>query len=87
MELSDHTGEVQKKVVYLQYSCYQNIIIRESVKKIEVLEQDEYFLRAKRIEIPASITACEFYIKQGYNYKNGIKKIDEERLYRLEKHR
>lgn len=56
-------------------------------KIIEALEQDEYFLRAKRIEIPASITACEFYLKQGYNYKNGINKIDEERLYRLEKHR
>ena len=56
-------------------------------KIIEVLERDEYFLRAKRIEIPSSITACEFYLKQGYNYKNGIKKIDEERLYRLEKHR
>ena len=56
-------------------------------KIIEVLEQDEYFLRAKRIEIPASITACEFYLKQGYNYKNGINKIDEERLYRLEKYR
>ena len=56
-------------------------------KIIEVLEQDEYFLRAKRIEIPSSITACEFYLKQGYNYKNGINKINNERLYRLEKYR
>lgn len=30
-------------------------------KIIETLEKDEYALRAKRIEIPASITACEFY--------------------------
>lgn len=54
---------------------------------IETLESDEYFLRAKRIEIPASITACEFYKKMGYSYKNGVDKVDEERLYRLEKFR
>ena len=54
---------------------------------IETLEQDEYFLRAKRIEIPASITACSFYRKMGYDYKNGINQVDEEGLYRLEKFR
>lgn len=54
---------------------------------IETLEQDEYFLRAKRIEIPASITAVEFYRKMGYEYKNGIAEIDEEQVYRLEKFR
>ena len=56
-------------------------------RMIETLEKDEYFLRAKRVEIPASITACEFYKKMGYSYKNGIDKIDEEQLYRLEKFR
>ncbi len=48
-------------------------------------KQDELFLRANRIEIPASITACEFYKKMGYNYKNGIDRVDDEQLYRLEK--
>jgi len=52
---------------------------------IATLEQDEYFLRAKRIEIPASITACAFYRKMGYDYKNGVDQVDEEGLYRLEK--
>ena len=56
-------------------------------KIIETLESDEYFLRAKRVEIPASITACEFYKKMGYSYKNGIDVIDEEQLFRLEKFR
>ena len=56
-------------------------------KIIETLEKDEYFFRAKRIEIPASITACEFYKKMGYTYKNGIDDVDEEQLYRLEKFR
>lgn len=54
---------------------------------IHTLERDEYFLRAKRIEIPASITACKFYLKMGYSYKNGVDRVDEEGLYRLEKHR
>ena len=56
-------------------------------KIIEALEKDEYFLRAKRVEIPASITACEFYKKMGYTYKNGIDVVDEEQLFRLEKFR
>lgn len=54
---------------------------------IQTLEQDEFFLRAKRIEIPASITAVGFYRKMGYNYKNGIVEIDNEQVYRLEKFR
>ncbi|MBE6613355.1 MAG: GNAT family N-acetyltransferase [Ruminococcaceae bacterium] len=54
---------------------------------IDTLEQDEFFLRAKRIEIPASITAVEFYRKLGYDYKNGIKELDDEQIYRLEKFR
>ncbi len=56
-------------------------------KIIETLEKDEYFLRAKRVEIPASITGCEFYKKMGYTYKNGIDVVDEEQLIRLEKFR
>lgn len=54
---------------------------------VETLEQDEFFLRAKRIEIAASITAVEFYKKLGYDYKNGIAELDEEQLYRMEKFR
>lgn len=54
---------------------------------IETLEQDEFFLRAKRIEVPASITALEFYRKLGYDYKNGVKELDEDRLCHLEKFR
>ncbi len=56
-------------------------------KIIETLELDEFFLRAKRVEIPASITACDFYRKLGYTYKNGIDVVDEEQLFRLEKFR
>lgn len=54
---------------------------------METLEQDEYALRAKRIEIPASITGLPFYRKMGYSFKNGNTEIDAEQLYRLEKFR
>lgn len=54
---------------------------------IYTLEHDEYFLRAKRIEIPASITAVEFYRKMGYDYKNGTAELDDKQVYRLEKFR
>lgn len=56
-------------------------------KIIQTLEQDGLFLRADRIEIPASITGAEFYRKLGYDYKNGIKELDGEGHYRLEKFR
>ena len=56
-------------------------------KIMETLEQDEFFLRAKRVEIPASITACDFYRKLGYTYKNGVDVVDEEQIFRLEKFR
>lgn len=54
---------------------------------IQALEGDELFLRARRIEIPASITACRFYEKMGYSYKGGVKSLDAEGLYRMEKFR
>lgn len=54
---------------------------------ISTLEQDELFSRANRIEIPSSISACGFYKKMGYKYKNGEKVLDEEGHYRMEKFR
>lgn len=54
---------------------------------IDTLEQDEYFLRADRVEIPASITGVEFYRKMGYSYKNGITELEDGVMYRLEKFR
>ena len=53
---------------------------------INALEQDEYFLRANRIEIPSSITAVKFYQKMGYTPKNGIIP-DNEGIISMEKFR
>ena len=52
---------------------------------IETLEADEYALRARRIEIPASITGLGFYRKLGYTPKDGQTEPDGEGLFRLEK--
>ena len=54
---------------------------------METLEADEFFLRARRIEIPASITGVPFYLRMGYHYKNGVSEPDEEHLIRMEKTR
>ena len=54
---------------------------------MQTLERDEYFLRADRVEIPASITALGFYQKLGYVFKDGNDRIDGDWLYRLEKRR
>ncbi len=51
------------------------------------LESDEYYKRSSRIEIPATITACTFYEKFGYSYKDGKREPDEEGSYHMEKFR
>lgn len=54
-------------------------------KIVGTLESDEFFTRAKRVEIPASITAAPFYEKMGYAYKDGCCDPDDEGLIRMEK--
>ena len=54
---------------------------------IEMLEQDELFLRAKRIEVPSSVTGVGFYKKLGYTPKHDVDIPDDEGLVRLEKYR
>ena len=54
-------------------------------KIIETLEKDEYFKRANRIEIPASMSAIPFYRKMGYEHKNG-QLIFEDGHFALEKY-
>lgn len=56
-------------------------------KIVETLEADEYFIRASRVEIPASVTAVGFYEKLGYRCKNGSNTPDGEGNIRMEKNR
>ena len=79
-----HEDESSLFTVFVLPDCQGKGIGR---KIIETLERDEFFLRARRVEIPASITAVNFYRKLGYDYKNGVDRPDGEQLYRLEKFR
>ena len=54
-------------------------------KIIETLENDEYYKRADRVEIPASITAVEFYKHFGWGFKKNGHIVDNEGIYRMEK--
>lgn len=53
-------------------------------KIIETLEKDEYFKRATRIEVAASISAIPFYRKMGYEHKNN-KLVYSEGHFKMEK--
>jgi len=53
---------------------------------IKTLENDEFFLRAKRIEIPAGMVAIPFYKKMGYDFKNG-ELVYEDGHFAMEKFR
>lgn len=52
---------------------------------MNALEHDELFLRAWRVELNASVTGCGFYEKMGYYYKDGMKRLDGDGLYCMEK--
>ncbi len=75
-------------------SCFFSIFVLPKMQGkgigrriVRTLEWDEYYLRAKRIEIPASITALKFYTGLGYQFKDNNMQPDREGLFRLEKHR
>ena len=59
-------------------------------KIIETLESDEYYKRANRVEIPASISAVEFYKHMGWKFKRTETVlgniVDNEGIYRMEKY-
>ena len=58
-------------------------------KIIETLEEDEYYKRADRVEVPASITAVEFYKHMGWKFKRTDSVlgniVDSEGIYRMER--
>ena len=56
-------------------------------KIINALEADEYFLRARRTEVGASLTAVPFYLKMGYEFKNDNSLPDEFGAVRMQKRR
>lgn len=54
-------------------------------KLINKIEEYAREINAKRLIIPSTITGSGFYQKMGYEYVNGIKKLNEENMYMMEK--
>lgn len=54
---------------------------------VQTLEQDEFFLRSRRVFVRSSLNALKFYQKLGYDHVNGEFHIDDDDTYRLEKFR
>lgn len=54
-------------------------------KLIKKIEEYATTLPVKKLIIPASITAHEFYYKLGYKYKDGKKELNDEDMYIMEK--
>ena len=52
---------------------------------MEALESDEFFRRAWRTELGASVTAVGFYQEMGYAFKNGVTAPDESGVVKMEK--
>lgn len=83
--ISGYFGSLTESIILNVFVLPEYHGIGIGKKIIQTLENDEYGIRANRIEVPASITAKGFYYKLGYRFKNGIEKLDEEKHYRMEK--
>lgn len=83
--ISSYFGSEEESILLTIFVMpeYQNRSVGKLI--MQTLEQDEFFKRARRVEIASSITAYNFYMKFGYHFKNGSKVLDNEGLYRMEK--
>lgn len=60
---------------------------KQGIGKMLIRELEKFALTisVKKLVIPASITGCEFYHKLGYEYANGKKEFNKEKMYIMEK--
>lgn len=75
-------GEYWILTVFVDISHHKQGIGKMLIQKIEDFAKEMKF---KKLVIPASITACEFYHKLGYEYKDGKKELNEYKMYIMEK--
>jgi len=85
--IGSHGGQQEESHIYNVYVSprEQRQGIGRSI--IQTLEQSQFFLRAKRVEVISSVTAVGFYQKLGYQLKAEIKATEQDKLYILEKQR
>ena len=68
--------------VFVKPECHGKNIGRSLILKIEEYAKK---INIKKLVVPASITAHEFYYKLGYRYKDGKKQLNDENMYIMEK--
>lgn len=61
---------------------------KQGVGKMLIQEIEKFALTisAKKLVIPASIHGCEFHHKLGYDYANGKKELNKDKMYMMEKY-
>lgn len=79
----NNDGEYWILTVFVDISHHKQGIGKMLIQKIEKFAKEMKF---KKLVIPASITACEFYHKLGYEYKDGKKELNEYKMYIMEKY-
>lgn len=76
-------GEYYILTVFVDINHHKKGIGRLLIEEVEKYAKQ---INAKRLVIPASIIGCEFYHKLGYEYENNEKKLNEEKMYIMDKY-
>lgn len=76
-------GEYWILTVFVDIAHHKQGIGKMLIEKIEEFAKEMKF---KKLVIPASITACEFYHKLGYEYKDSKKELNEDKMYIMGKY-
>lgn len=76
-------GEYWILSVFVKPENHNEGIGKSLINKVEDYAKE---INAKKLVVPASITACEFYHKLGYEYANGKKDLNIEKMYIMEKY-
>jgi len=75
-------GEYYILTVFVDVNHHKQGIGKRLMLEIEKFAKT---IPAKRLVIPASIAGCEFYHKLGYEYENGKKELNSDKMYIMEK--
>lgn len=79
---SENKSEFWVLTVFIDYKMHGMKIGKAIMDYLEKLARD---LDASKLILPASLTAHDFYVKLGFDYKDGVKEINAKDQYMMEK--